>query len=61
MSNFHDFFKGSSASCVQGSQNGNALTNKYCGQKLNPVKESETDVAICGKKIFSFQFRKSRI
>ena len=39
---------GSSVSCVQGSQNGNALTNKYCGQKLNPVKEAETNVAICG-------------
>ena len=39
---------GSSVSCVQGSQNGNALTNKYCGAKLNPVKEAMADVAICG-------------
>ena len=39
---------GSSVSCVQGSQNGNALTNKYCGTKLNPVKEAMADVAICG-------------
>ena len=46
---------GSSVSCVQGSQNGNALTNKYCGQKLNPVKESLTDVAICGTFSFSLQ------
>ena len=43
------YFLGSSVSCVQGSQNGNALTNKYCGQKLNPVKEADMNIAICGK------------
>ena len=40
---------GSSANCNQGSQNANALTNKYCGSVLNPTKDATVNVPICGK------------
>ena len=40
---------GSSANCNQGSQNANALTNKYCGSVLNPTKDAIVNVPICGK------------
>jgi len=38
---------GSSGSCTQGSQNGNALTNKYCGASLNPLLDALANVPIC--------------
>ena len=40
---------GSSANCNQGSQNANALTNKYCGSILNPTAGATVNVPICGK------------
>ena len=40
---------GSSANCNQGSQNANALTNKYCGSILNPMAGATVNVPICGK------------
>ena len=40
---------GSSANCNQGSQNANALTNKYCGSILNPTAGAKVNVPICGK------------
>jgi hypothetical protein len=38
---------GSSANCNQGSQNANALTNKYCGSILNPTVGATVNVPIC--------------
>ena len=43
---------GSSANCNQGSQNANALTNKYCGAVLNPMAGATVSVPICGNIFF---------
>jgi len=38
---------GSSASCSQGSQNANPLTNRFCGGALNVMFEGDANIPIC--------------
>jgi len=38
---------GSSASCSQGSQNANGLTNRFCGGTLNTMFEGDANIPIC--------------
>ena len=43
------WISGSSASCSQGSQNANGLTNRFCGGALNTMFEGDANIPICGK------------
>ena len=43
------WISGSSASCSQGSQNANPLTNRFCGGALNVMFEGDINIPICGK------------
>jgi hypothetical protein len=42
----------SSASCQQGSQTSNPVTNKYCGQYLSTFVKGTANIAICGEIYF---------